>query len=275
MDAVARLLALVSHPAVSRAAGHLSDLRLPRPLLDGAVAAYARLLDVAMDEVEHPAGGFGNFDEFFVRRLRPGARPIEGGEEAFVSPADGRVLNHGTVIRGRLLQVKGWTYSVADLLGDEREAARFEGGSFLTVYLSPRDYHRVHAPLAGEVGGFRHIPGPLYPVNRLGVEHVDGLFARNERVVTLLDTARGRMAVVLVGATCVGRISLAFACLRAEAGRMGQLVPLTPARSLARGEELGAFHLGSTVVVLNEAPGPRFAASLERGTPVRMGQALA
>ena len=270
------LLEATSEPALSRFVGRCADLQLPRPVLRMLVAAYARALDVDLGEAVVPPGGFRNFDDFFTRQLRPGLRPLAPGQRRLVSPVDGTLARYGAIEDGQLLQVKGKTYDLAALLDDAELARRFDGGTYFTLYLSPRDYHRIHAPADGHILGYHYIPGRLFPVNRLGVERVPGLFPRNERLVTLMKTPLGQMAVVKVGATSVGRISVSYADLRTnEGGNARHAVLFARPKEIAKGADLGAFHLGSTVVLLVQPPGLRLDESLWDGRAVRVGEPLA
>lgn len=248
-------LRATSNPALSRFVGRMSDAQLPRPVLLQLLRLYVKAFRVDLEDAARPLEDFTSFDDFFTRRLRPGARTIAPGAETLVSPVDGALANAGDVQEGRILQVKGIDYSVAELLDDEVAARRFIGGSFLTFYLSPRDYHRIHAPVDGEILGYRYVPGRLYPVNSLGTRHVPALFAQNERLTTYLRTPHGQMAVVKVGATSVGRISVVYDEVRTNSG-LEQAQALHYARPIQtrKGEELGVFHLGSTVVLLTENP---------------------
>jgi phosphatidylserine decarboxylase len=264
-----------SHPLTSRLAGRLADLRLPRPLLGGALRLYCRGLGVDMTEAALPLAEFATFDAFFTRKLREGARPVAAGDEIIVAPCDGRLHSVGPVSEdGRIEQVKGRTYGIEALLGSAEDAKRFRGGVTATLYLSPAMYHRVHSPAGAQVRAWRYIPGRLFPVNGMGVRHVDSLFARNERVVVFLDSKEmGAIAVVLVGAANVGRMTLSFADLVTNSGRApGSFLPIEPL-ALDRGAELGAFHLGSTVVLLVADPRLTSAGPVP-GDLVRMGQAL-
>jgi phosphatidylserine decarboxylase len=265
---------VVSWAPLSRLAGGLSDLRLPGALLAPAIRVYARVYAVDLAEAEKAPEAYPTFGAFFTRRLRDGARPIAGGPGVVVSPCDGRLRAIGPVpADGRLEQVKGSTYGIETLLGSAEDAAPFKGGAHAVLYLSPAMYHRVHSPVDGRVRAWRHVPGRLFPVNAAGVRSVPGLFTRNERVSVFLDTEdHGPVAVVLVGAANVGRMSLAFADLVTNTGRPGgRSVPPAPV-PLKRGDELGVFHLGSTVVLVLAdralAPAP------DAGSLVRMGQAL-
>jgi phosphatidylserine decarboxylase len=267
-------VAAVSWPPLSRVAGRLSDLRLPPPVLRPLLRLYVRAFGVDVAEAAEPLGSFPSFNAFFTRRLREGARPVATGPGVVVSPSDSRLSAIGPLSAdGRLEQVKGSTYSVEALLGSAEDAAVFRQGAHATLYLSPAMYHRVHAPVDGRIRGWRYVPGRLFPVNGAGVRSVPGLFTRNERVVILLDTeAHGPAAVVLVGAANVGRISLAFADLVTNRRRPAEhVVPPQPV-AVRRGDELGAFNLGSTVVLLLADPG--LAPAARAGDLVRVGQPL-
>jgi phosphatidylserine decarboxylase len=231
------------------------------------VALYARVYDVELDECE-PTSGWDSFDAFFTRRLRPGARPVDADPARIVSPADGRVESMGRIDDDRTFLVKGRPYRVDELVGDVTEARRYVGGAGCVVYLSPRDYHRVHAPVAGVVRRVCSMPGDYFPVNSIGVEHVPRLFVRNRRVAIGIDTADlGRVTMVMVSAMIVGRITLTG--IDAWDVPLGERVVERP---VARGDEIGMFHLGSTVVLLVERPaaGPWIAGE----GPIRMGEAL-
>jgi phosphatidylserine decarboxylase len=264
----------VSWPLLSRITGRLSDLRLPAAVLAPAIRAYARAFGADLAEAALPPEAYPSFDAFFTRRLREGARPIAGGEGVVVSPSDSWLSAVGPIPgHGRLEQVKGASYSIEALLGSAEDAAPFHRGAHATLYLSPAMYHRVHSPVDGRVVAWRCVPGRLFPVNAVGVRSVPGLFTRNERVALFVDTdAHGPVAMVLVGAANVGRMSLAFADLVTNRGRPGGLtVPAEPV-ALTRGDEIGAFHLGSTVVLLLADPG--LAPAATAGDLVRVGQAL-
>jgi phosphatidylserine decarboxylase len=223
---------------------------MPPRLSSAIVGLYARAYRVDLDEAAPQTGAFPSFDAFFTRALREGARPEHAAADAFVSPADGRIEAIGPVEPNGRILVKGKPYTCADLVGDDDEAKRYHGGQFAVVYLSPRDYHRVHAPVAGEVHSIRSMAGDYFPVNSIGERHIPGLFARNRRVAIPIDTAaRGRVTVVMVSAMIVGRISVT--------GIDARDVPigthtLSPALSLRRGDEIGIFRLGSTAVVFVE-----------------------
>lgn len=272
---LALLRALPTH-ALSRGAGWLAARRLPRWLRVPAVRAFGRAVGVDFGEVAEPLAAFESVQAFFTRRLRDGVRPIDPAPEALVSPCDGAWGAAGRIERGRLLQVKGRHYDCAALLGDAGAAARFDGGAFATLYLSPRDYHRFHAPCAGRVRRAVHIPGTLWPVNRIGVEGIAGLFAVNERLCALLSVAGASedLALVAVGATMVGKVRVTFDDLTTnrrvqapEVRSYGDGIPL------AKGEEWGRFEFGSTIVLV-AAPGLLTLDVQPPGTAVRLGQRI-
>lgn len=278
----AETLRLLPRKRISRGLGMLASRPASASALRQAIDLYVRAYGVDLTEAQVPEGGFETFDDFFTRALVPGARPVEGDEDTMVSPADGRVEGVGPIERGATIRVKGTDYSVGELLGDPRDGARFEGGSFAVVYLSPRDYHRVHAPVSGPVEMVRHVGGTLLPVNAFGIANYPKLFARNERVAMFQRSAEhGEVVTVMVGAIGVGRISLSFdPTIETNVGRgpTTQRYPSDRAPHVARGEELGRFHLGSTAIVVT---GPECRFQLGAGDSplrvpdaVRMGQAL-
>lgn len=262
---------------LSRVLGRLAAHRFPGFLLRRAIALYVRAYGVDVGEAEVPAGGYPTFDAFFTRALRAGARPIHGGRNSVVVPADGLVLDVGGVDGGSRLVVKGRSHSLRELVGDAT-AGRLVGGCFVVIYLAPSDYHRVHAPVGGRVSTVHHVGGTLFPVNALGIAVTPRLFTRNERVVVVQEAdAAGVVATVLVGALGVGRITTSFdPSVETGVGRTPTTkhYPEEDAPHVRRGEELGVFHMGSTVIVV---AGPRipWAIAVSAGDRVRVGQLLA
>jgi phosphatidylserine decarboxylase len=265
----------LSNPALSRGMARLADARLPGPLLRALLRTYVRAYGVDLSEAAEPLAAYPTFNAFFTRRLRDGARPVAVEPGLVVSPSDSRLQSFGPVPpEGRLEQVKGRSYALAALLGDAAEAETFARGVHATLYLSPSMYHRVHFPVDGRVTAWRYLPGRLFPVNAMAVRNVEGLFTVNERVaVTLESDDVGQVAVVLVGATNVGRMTLGFAGLTTNAGGPPVAVRLEKPIRVRRGDELGAFNLGSTVVLL-AADGSLQPAGAREGEIVRMGQPL-
>ncbi len=267
--AAAQLLRVLPRVRITRAVGRLAEAKIPAAMSRAVVGAFVRAYDVALEEAEDPAATFESFDAFFTRRLALGQRPLEGDEHTLVSPADGRLDAFGPVEPGGRFVVKDRPYTAAELLGDAGEAERYRGGTFGVVYLSPRDYHRVHAPIGGRIGVIRSLPGDLFPVNSIGERHVPRLFAINRRVVIPIDTEqRGRVTVVMVGAMIVGRISVPFIDARDVPEGEHRL---EPAARVGRGDEIGVFHLGSTAVIFTEPGVPAIDRALGA---VRLGEAL-
>lgn len=261
----------------SRVVGLCARVTVPRRWRRPLYETFARRVGADLSEAEKPLEEYASLDAFFVRRLKPGARPIVADPDVVVSPCDGMVSEHGTVEAGRLIQAKGHDYRLVELLADEEAAARFAGGTYLTIYLAPRNYHRVHFAVDGRVTGFQHIAGDFYPVNPSFVRGVPGLFSRNERLVIYQESPFGDVATVMVAATGVGNISVTFADVetnRLGRGRPGPRVRLETPRAVRRGDELGAFHLGSTVILLFEA-GRVILETLTPGQAIRLGQAIA
>jgi phosphatidylserine decarboxylase len=268
--------ALPQHP-LSRLMGRLTECRNPA-FKNGFIRTFIKAYGVNMDEaLESDPTAYGCFNEFFSRALKPGARPIAEGPGVLACPADGFMSQSGPIAEGRIIQAKGKDYGVVDLLGgDAGRAAPFQGGSFATIYLSPRDYHRLHMPLAGTLREMVHVPGQLFSVNDATARGVPNLFARNERVVAIFDTEAGPMALVLVGAIFVASIATVWrGVVTPPAGTAVQTWDYRddPVR-LGRGEEMGRFNLGSTIIVLFGENAVEWQAGLEPGLVMRMGEPL-
>jgi len=271
---------LVPQHLLSRVVGRVAEsARLKKPFIRWFVKRYS--VDMSDAQEQDPLA-YENFNAFFTRALKAGARPFaEGINDALpiLCPADGAISQLGEINEHGLLQAKGRYYTVADLLASNQDAADFDGGSFATVYLSPKDYHRVHMPVAGKLTKMSYIPGDLYSVNKQTAEGVPNLFARNERLVCLFDTELGPMAVVLVGAMIVAGIETVWAG-RVCPGRDRHKVQVTqyeatvPAIELAAGAEIGRFYLGSTAIVLFGHAAVELNGKLAADSPVRMGQLL-
>jgi phosphatidylserine decarboxylase len=237
---------------------------------------FAAKYQVNMAEAleENPLA-YKSFNDFFTRALKPNARLIAADSKAIISPADGAISQIGHISADKIFQAKGHDYSVTTLLGgDEQRAAAFIGGQFATVYLSPKDYHRVHMPFTGKLTQMIYVPGDLFSVNTTTAENVPNLFARNERVVCLFDTEVGQMAVVLVGAMIVAGIATAWAGNLAPQGKNVVTTNYDGSIILKKGDELGRFYLGSTAIVLFGANVMQWRDSLTATTPVRMGEAM-
>jgi len=248
-------LRTASSPRVSRLVGRVYRTPLPRLLVRPVIRAYTSLLGVDLSEVALPLSEFRSLDSFFTRTLVPGARPIDPDPRAAVWPADGTLLEAGELGSGqdrRSFSIKGTVYALEALLGDPAGAQALEGGGFAVIHLSPRDYHRIHWPMDLTVLRVRHIPGRRYPVNRLGLESGAPVYIENERVVMETRCPGGEpFYIVLVAAFGVGGISLSFDTPPAEAADdpFPSEKRYPEGRKVRKGEDLGAFHLGSSVVM--------------------------
>ncbi|MBA4541709.1 MULTISPECIES: archaetidylserine decarboxylase [Thermoactinomyces] len=261
--------------AISRLMGKFARHPLSRHL----IPVYIRYFDIDLEPVRKPLHEFQNLLDFFVRELTPEARPIAAGDDVIVSPVDGTVSQAGQIEKGTLIQAKGVDYSLDQLLNDHPSFVRkLQGGQFLTIYLSPRDYHRIHMPVEGVIRECSYIPGELYPVNETGVNLFPGLFTINERIVSYIETQFGWMALVKVGATNVGSIKVEYDdnivtnpdCKCAAFHKCYQSPQV-----LDKGAELGRFEFGSTVILLFEPKSIKWMISPEPGIKLKMGQAIA
>jgi phosphatidylserine decarboxylase len=246
---------LLPQHALTRFGGLLSHCEIPW-LKNYLISWFLKRYDVNLNEAVEPNPyAYPSYHEFFIRHLKPSVRPIDRAQESICSPCDGTISQIGKIEQGSLLQAKGRTFTVAALLGDKEDAQPFLNGHFATIYLAPKDYHRVHMPLAGTLESMRYIPGKLFSVNPLTTENVDNLFARNERVVSFFKHDHGSFAIILVGAMIVGSINTRWGGqITPPSGKQMRRIPYpqTPEQhiKLDKGEEMGYFSLGSTVIVL-------------------------
>ena len=279
MDSLFILLQhIVPQHALSRLTGWFADLSHPIWLKNWIIQRFVAHFGVDMDEAEQPdTRAYPSFNAFFTRPLRAGARPVSNAD--IVCPADGVISQLGQIAEGRVFQAKGQDFTVRELLGgDETRAAPFRNGQFATVYLSPRDYHRVHMPLAGRLTATRYLPGDLYSVNGVTARRVERLFARNERLACHFETEAGPMAMVLVGAMVVAGIETVWSGRVAPPPRKPQEVDyLAPpaAVQLEKGAEMGRFVLGSTVILLFPRESMQWDAVYAAGSSTRVGEKLA
>lgn len=268
------LMRLLPKSALSTVVGKATRLPVPASLHQAAMKAFASAYGVNLEEAEGELSDYPTFGSFFTRRLKAGRRTIDPAPNVVASPVDAHVSQIGLIENGACIQAKGITFPVDRLLGDARRALDFEGGSFATLYLSPRDYHRFHSPLPGHVTGYHYLPGAFWPVNAASVSSVDALFAVNERLVTYLDTPAGACAYVAVGATCVARIHAAYDELVTHAGQPAKAHTYPRPLPIEKGGELGMFEMGSTVILLFQRGRVRWEPSLGPGAPVVLGQKI-
>lgn len=267
-------LAILPHHLVSRAVFWLT--RRNGKLVTPVIRRFIKLFNVEMqDAIEPDPAAYDTFNAFFTRALKPDARPITGGADEIACPADGRISAIGAIEDSRVFQAKGKDYSLAALLADEEQATVFANGSFITVYLSPRDYHRLHMPIDGELVSQTHVPGRLYSVAPHTVRTIDSIFARNERVIATFDSVdHGQVALVLVGAINVAAIETVWhGLVTPPAGRSVTCWPYSNDASIAlnKGDEMGRFNMGSTIIAVFEKP-VRWRVDMAPGDAVRMGQ---
>ncbi len=239
-----------------------------------------KLYRVNMDEAANPnPESYSCFNSFFTRQLAPGKRPIVAAADAICSPVDGVVSQFGEICDGRIFQAKGHDYSLQDLIGgDTALSGHFDGGSFATIYLSPRDYHRIHMPIEGDLKQMIHVPGRLFSVNATTTEQVPRLFARNERVISIFETEVGPVAVILVGAIFVASIDTVWAGAVAPSYRGVKRWNYNHESQrvvLSKGAEMGRFNMGSTVILLFGKESIRWDSRLCSGLALRMGEHIA
>ena len=263
----------LSWPVLSRIYGRFTHARLPRPVLRTLIRRYIAHYEIDMSEYARPVTDYETMDDFFTRELRAGVRPIEGDTSSLIACADGRLSCFETITDQGLFQVKDVRYSADVLLGNKELAKQLLGGTHYTIYLAPRNYHRVHAPCSGTITSARYWPGRLYPVNDMARTRIPGLFCQNERICVEFDTPEGSAAVVMVGASFVGQMSLSFTdFVTNQTKATGPQIRNFPTPiPIARGQEIGIFHMGSTAVVLHQAP---FQTALGDGDAVCLGQRL-
>ncbi len=271
-------LYLLPHHAISRLTLRLTRIRI-RWFKNAFIRWFAGQYRVNWDEALHQQPeDFEHFNAFFTRELAPGKRPIEGDERTVVSPADGHISQIGKIDNDTIFQAKGHGFNTTELLGGDTATARlFHNGSFATIYLSPRDYHRLHMPLAGQLRKTLYVPGRLFSVAPHTTRVVPRLFARNERLVALFDTCVGPMAMVLVGAINVAAIETVWAGLVTPPHRRNiETRDFTQDNVLLeRGAEMGRFNMGSTVILLFARDAVNWQAMFAAESPLRVGEAMA
>ena len=271
-------LAVLPHHRLSRLIHWLARSK-NRALSQALIRLVCRSYNIDLSIAAEPdLQQYASFNEFFTRTLKSGARPIAEGAETIVSPVDGVISQCGKIGCHSIFQAKGRQFELTTLLGGlETRARPFVNGQFATIYLSPRDYHRIHMPIDGTLQEMVYIPGRLYPVNNPSTRTVPGLFARNERVAALFDTPAGPMAMILVGALFVGSIETVWAGEITppngnfvQSWRYGEENPIT----LKKGEEMGRFNMGSTVVLLFGEEACQFSDQIQATTPLKMGEKI-
>lgn len=247
---------------------------LKRALINGFDWLYA--IDLG-EAAEPDRAAYPSFNAYFTRALRPGTRPVADDANAVIAPVDGQLGAFGAISAGRVFQTKGMTYGLQNLLAGSRWAERFEGGSYATLYLAPRNYHRVHMPVTGVLRESHYVPGRLFGVNPASVRSIPRLFTRNERLIAFFDTDYGPMAIVMVGAFCVGGIETTWAGRVCPPHRRGKTTPVQQSAgngAMPRGVEMGRFNLGSSVILLFGPNAVAWHTGLVAGQPLVLGRSI-
>ena len=281
MTVLSRLFVILQHILprylLTTAVYRIARIR-SRAIKNFLIEQFIRLYDVSVDEVKRDIpDGFASLNEFFTRELADDARPIDTGPTSVTSPVDGTVSQSGSLTTNTIFQAKGLFYSLDDLLATDLNAAhRYNDGSFATIYLAPYNYHRVHAAFDGTLEALHYVPGDLFSVNAATVSRIPGLFRRNERLILHFSTPQGPAVLIFVGALNVGSISTPWTgeIRPLKKGTVHALEPNATSRSVKRGDLLGWFNMGSTVIVLFPPGVCDWEESLTAGRTVRMGEAI-
>ena len=236
---------------------------------------FAKRYKINLEEAEKEIGEYPTLNQFFTRHLKSGRRPIAGAgdEKILISPVDGKIAQYGNIVEGKLIQAKGKTYTLSELIGNEEEASLYKEGKFMTIYLAPTDYHRMHHYADGKITGYRYIPGKLFPVNEFSVANVENLFPINERFNTYYDCNGRKTGIVKVGATVVGKIKVTYCEVESNISKQGTAASFDEGIEIKKGQELGLFEMGSTVVMLFEKDAFEFE-NFELGQKVQLGEKL-
>ncbi len=270
------LFKIIPKSFLSRIFGYIARLPLPRLTMDVIIKHYCGFYKVNQNEIDYPESGFRTFDQFFTRKLKPGVHKIDPNLNSIVSPVDAKISEFGKINNGTLIQAKGIYYKIKELIPSGM-SDEFIGGSFITLYLSPADYHRIHSPVSGKITGYYTIPGKLFTVQDFMVKGLNGLFAKNERVLTYIKNKNRALAVCKIGAMNVGRISLSYTDI--ETNRWFRhknefFYPIKNRPAVRKGQEIGIFHLGSTIILLFQKDTMQFV-NIKKGRRIRVGQKIA
>lgn len=266
---------LIPQHLLSRCIGKLAQCETPwikNPLIKAFISKYnVNMAESLTEDIRE----FSSFNDFFCRELKPGLRSINTEKNSICSPADGTISQLGKITNGRIFQAKGQHFSVEELLADtDSYSEQFKNGRFVTIYLSPKDYHRVHMPVSGTLIQSTHVPGKLFSVNPTTCENVPRLFARNERLVCIFNTEHGPMALVLVGAMIVASIETIWAGQVSPAGKTVTKLSFDKSIHLKKGEEMGRFKLGSTAILLLPDQVMEWQNHFKEGSPLKVGESM-
>lgn len=269
------LLVLLPKNIISRIAGWITRIPVPVPLREAVIGSFAKLYRINLQEAEHPLKEYSSINHFFTRALRPGARPIDEDPMGIVSPVDAHITQFGDIRSGRIIQAKGIDYAMEDLLDWDDIHKNYYDGKYAVLYLSPQDYHRIHSPVDGMIRGYGYNPGKLFTVNSISVDGVHGLFPKNERLTTYIQTAQGLICVIKVGATNVGKISIKYEKFSTNKWiRFPRTIRYKQPIPVKKGEEIARFEMGSTVILLFEKGMFEFKQGIKSGDTVRIGKPI-
>ena len=262
---------------LSRMFGFFSQIKYPRWLSYTSIKVFAYLYKINLEEAEKTSlSDYDCLGNFFIRTLKEEARPVDKSEKSVISPVDGLISHFGKINQNSIIQAKGINYNVLEFLNYSKNATNFLDGDFITLYLAPNDYHRIHTPIDGEITSYSYEPGELYPVNSTAISYIPKLFCKNERLISFLQTPKGNVAIVKVGAYNVGKIKVTYdEKIQTNVFLQGRkehfyLEPI----SMKKGQELGRFEMGSTVVMIFEHNMVEFL-SITAGQKVLFGQPIA
>jgi phosphatidylserine decarboxylase len=261
---------------ISRVFGYIARIHLPGFIIDFIIKHYCNFYKVNQNEIEYPVTGFRNFDHFFTRKLKAGTHKIDPRLDSIVSPVDARIDEFGKINRYSIIQAKGIEYTINELV-PSKMADKFIDGSFITLYLSPADYHRIHSPVSGKITGYFAIPGKLFTVQQFMVNSLKGLFTKNERVLTYIKNKNNLLAVCKIGAMNVGRITLNYTKIESNrwfSKKREFCYTNNEQPIIKKGQEIGTFHLGSTIILLFQKSSIQFV-KIKKGQRVRVGQKIA
>lgn len=261
---------------ISRVFGWISEIPLPRFIRVPILLAFARFYKINLGEADKQLAEYPSLNKFFTRALKEGVRVIDTSKAAVVSPVDATVSQSGDVVEGRMIQAKGIDYTIGDLLENSPHVPRFQNGKYMVLYLSPQDYHRIHSPYSGRIVGYTYSPGALFMVNNIAVNGLAGLFPKNERLTSYLETDHGMIAVVKVGATNVGKIVVTYDSVRTNRWiRRAQHHAYPAGIPMEKGQELGRFEMGSTVILVFEKDTVDLDAKISEHRKVKFGEVVA
>ncbi len=270
------LFSILPSNFLSKVFGMISLIRFPQPIMYWIILGFSKLYNINLEEVKKDLKSFKNLNEFFIRELKDNARTIDKRKEIIISPVDATMSRKGSVHEGLMIQAKGIFYNLKDLLGDPEYLHYFENGKYCVLYLSPKDYHRIHTPYDCEIEGYTYSPGHLFPVNEPAVEGLYGLFPKNERLTTFLKTKYGRIAMVKVGATNVGKIRVMYDSIQTNTWiRRKKAKQFKHKILFKKGQEIARFEMGSTVILLFEKNKVEFLDTVLEGVKVKLGQPIA